>query len=1220
MTARSDWSAGQRLASDQLNALSDAASGAVDVLNETLADDGGLVVEVALDLYALPHAPGGIRVRPRERFKIYVPVPFPFKLPSVYVTHARWAGTPHVQWGNHLCLYAAPSTEWAPGDGMRGFVDRLRLWLEKASLGELDPDGQPLHPPAIYHSEDAGVVVVRSDIGDHAPWRAEGSGGPVALVGLCEQSGYRLDVVRWMQAGAYRATLQLESPPADEHGVPYVAAAAVVIEREISFEYPRTARALVEGLTAAGVDEADLLELLAVVADGNAMTAPSRGVPPVGENEEHPHGPGGAPLFLMVGTPSRRLAEGPRLAHLAAWRIRDAGDKITALLGDIRPGRSEALDELRERVLSLGRDWLAAARVAWARVFEDRAEVTVRRDAVSPAAWLRGKRVLVLGCGALGGPVAELCVRAGASRTVVVDRGVVTPGILVRQPYSDSDIGESKAAALARRLAGIGPGGDVRGLSADAITAILLPTLPVPEFDLVVDATADASVRAALEHARLGSADEWPPVLTMLVGHTARRGVVAVSSTGATGAGYDVLRRLGIAVRTTHAQEFPDVALDLFPSGPRTELFMPEPGCSAPTFVGSGAEATALAAGLFSAGLDALAGQVPELSGQPMAAGVVRLDLADPAGTRGRGTTGWIAWPNDAVLPGADGGMPVRISPAALTAVRAEARRAARMHGPRIETGGMLLGQIDEAVGAVFVDVATRPTPDSRLSARYFEHGTVGAQDTVRYHRERTNGATGFVGMWHTHPHGSEQPSPIDEASMASLVTPVAGGTSRALILIFGGEDAAWAGWRDDPGGATRVLPAVYARLVHRANRDGPPAPPVPPPPGDYHPAGWSPPGPAAPPAVAVAPAPEGRGAVTGPTVGLTLSGGGFRATAFGLGCLRALHDTGALDKVTVVSGVSGGSLLAALWAYGPDSFSDFDALTCRLLRHGLQRDLALRVISPGGIARSAASAVGSALPAKGRSERPYNRTDALRALLAERAFGDRLVSQPTRTGVATVINATDLITSRAVRFGSVNSSSSQHGTITDAVTVAEAVAASAAFPLLLPAVERTYAFERNGTLRRPQVNLTDGGVYDNLGLSVLDPTRSPNHTRHVYRADYVIACDAGRQEKGRSGARLLPFRLKRSFDITYRKTQDAGRGGLHAAGASGQIDGFVHAYLGQKDGVLPMPVADLVPLHRVNDYPTNFRAMTPADLDAVATRGEQLVRALLAHYCPRLV
>lgn len=359
---------------------------------------------------------------------------------------------------------------------------------------------------------------------------------------------------------------------------------------------------------------------------------------------------------------------------------------------------------------------------------------------------------------------------------------------------------------------------------------------------------------------------------------------------------------------------------------------------------------------------------------------------------------------------------------------------------------------------------------------------------------------------------------------------------------------------------------------------------------------------------------------VSTPTVGLTLSGGGFRATAFGLGCLRGLHDTGVLDRVTVVSGVSGGSLLAALWAYGPDDFGEFDATTTRLLREGLQAALARRVLSPAGLARSAASAAGSVLPAGARADRPHNRTDALRAVLATRLFGDRLVSDPTRPELATVLNATDLITSRAVRFGSLNSSSSQHGTITDPVTVAEAVAASAAFPLLLPAIERTYAFERKGTVNRVKVHLTDGGVYDNLGLSVLDPTRRPDHTRHVYRTDYVIACDAGRQEKGTSGARLLPFRLKRSFDITYRKTQDAGRGSLHAAGAAGQLDGFVLAYLGQQDRKLPMPIAALVPLSRVNDYPTNFRAMTQDDLDAVSTRGEQLVRALLPHYCPGLL
>jgi NTE family protein len=50
------------------------------------------------------------------------------------------------------------------------------------------------------------------------------------------------------------------------------------------------------------------------------------------------------------------------------------------------------------------------------------------------------------------------------------------------------------------------------------------------------------------------------------------------------------------------------------------------------------------------------------------------------------------------------------------------------------------------------------------------------------------------------------------------------------------------------------------------------------------------------------------------------------------------------------------------------------------------------------------------------------------------------------------------------------------------------------------------------------------------------------------------------------------------------------------------------------------MPIPGLVPLARVNTYPTNFAAMSEADLAAVAVRGEQLTRALLQHYVPQLL
>ena len=50
--------------------------------------------------------------------------------------------------------------------------------------------------------------------------------------------------------------------------------------------------------------------------------------------------------------------------------------------------------------------------------------------------------------------------------------------------------------------------------------------------------------------------------------------------------------------------------------------------------------------------------------------------------------------------------------------------------------------------------------------------------------------------------------------------------------------------------------------------------------------------------------------------LGLALSGGGFRATAFHLGVLKRLRELGMLEKVDIVSTVSGGSIAGAHWVY----------------------------------------------------------------------------------------------------------------------------------------------------------------------------------------------------------------------------------------------------------------------------------------------------------------
>jgi predicted acylesterase/phospholipase RssA len=366
--------------------------------------------------------------------------------------------------------------------------------------------------------------------------------------------------------------------------------------------------------------------------------------------------------------------------------------------------------------------------------------------------------------------------------------------------------------------------------------------------------------------------------------------------------------------------------------------------------------------------------------------------------------------------------------------------------------------------------------------------------------------------------------------------------------------------------------------------------------------------------------APVERTAVPRPRVGVALSGGGFRATVFGLGALRALHDRGVLRDVTVVSGISGGSLLAAMWAYGPENFSDFDSSVTSLVTAGLQWELIRRALSPGAVLADVASIVHAVVGKPFGGQRSRTRTEALVQALAARPFGQRQLSEVTHPGLTTVISATDLATGNAVRFGSKISSVSSIGDITDPVPVADAIAASAAFPVLLPHLRRAYAFaKRDGTQVRRSLLMTDGGVYDNLGLTPLLSRRSVAHTSHVYDLDYIIAVDAGQGRAVRTAPNFMLGRLSRSFQIAYNRAQDGSRARLNQYAEEGTIRGFIHAYLATRDERLPLPLADLVPREAVASYPTDFASMTPENLHLLATRGEQLTRLLIEYYCPEL-
>lgn len=388
-----------------------------------------------------------------------------------------------------------------------------------------------------------------------------------------------------------------------------------------------------------------------------------------------------------------------------------------------------------------------------------------------------------------------------------------------------------------------------------------------------------------------------------------------------------------------------------------------------------------------------------------------------------------------------------------------------------------------------------------------------------------------------------------------------------------------------------------------------------------------------------------------GTKIGLALSGGGSRAIAFHLGCLRALHELGILSDVKVISTVSGGSVIGGLYAAHRKSFPEFETRVRQLLAQGLmQRAIRKAFTTTEGLralycwiillfvnamffALSRASwAISLLFPADRRSSWRVGRLDApvrrfaSRTTLLRRVFDDVFEGKRLRDlpagGPLLIINAADLRTGSAFYFSQQSSGSWRFGELADAdVSMAHAVTASAAYPLLLPALDEVLPFnKKDGTRREERVTLTDGGVYDNLGLAPLWPDRDPQISLNVTEIDSIICCRAGYGLRFDPPSQFLLARLTSAFACIHDRAQNAAMKRLFDLTHAGRLKGFLLPYLGQNDSRLKFAPGDLVTREEAYAYPTDFSAMPEEWIDKLSCRGEQLTKALIAEHYPEIL
>lgn len=252
--------------------------------------------------------------------------------------------------------------------------------------------------------------------------------------------------------------------------------------------------------------------------------------------------------------------------------------------------------------------------------------------------------------------------------------------------------------------------------------------------------------------------------------------------------------------------------------------------------------------------------------------------------------------------------------------------------------------------------------------------------------------------------------------------------------------------------------------------------------------------------------------------IGLTLSGGGFRASIFHLGVLRRLAEARWLDKIDVISTVSGGSIVGAFAALGwkdvLENGGDWPALKKYIA------DPFLKIIQEHNFITDWCKLLPFLLFKK--KDKTFTRTKLAALLFGNRFFSGKLCDELPEKPLL-IINATCLKSIRSWRFTRDGHGCSRIGHALwekQVLSLGECVGASAAFPpVFTPTRIDCDQYEFSGPIYKEDpitlpkfIALSDGGVYENLGTEVLTKKKGTQIpvNRMLEQPEFLLVSDAG--------------------------------------------------------------------------------------------------------------
>jgi NTE family protein len=356
----------------------------------------------------------------------------------------------------------------------------------------------------------------------------------------------------------------------------------------------------------------------------------------------------------------------------------------------------------------------------------------------------------------------------------------------------------------------------------------------------------------------------------------------------------------------------------------------------------------------------------------------------------------------------------------------------------------------------------------------------------------------------------------------------------------------------------------------------------------------------------------------------ICLSGGGFRATLFHVGALRRLNDFGILSRATTFSSVSGGSitngLLAAVWpqlqADGRGHFTNWVPVFEARLREFCARNirtgpLLWERLNPANWSRLARD--------------DFSVTDLLveeyRHLVGDLPLRD--LSRHHRPNF--IFCASNLQTGVNFEFSARHVGDYVIGYAEPGeLTVAEAIGASSSFTVTFPPLVRHLDPARfHGAHRKAapvdwkwdgRLSLTDGGVYDNMGLEPVWKTHAV-----IFVSDGGTPFALDRQP----GSWVVP-RLVRAYGISANQSEAVRKRWLVASYTRRVYQG---AYWGLGTDVAEYPTEGEAPwpgyrgrtLDMLRRFRTDLDAFGSDEQDILLNHGWCLANAAVRRWCVEL-